>query len=586
MKIDLFKTPFLQFDFLNLNTDQREQKIFQNPIEILQTNEPKKVIDILNQVELAVNNGYYAAGFLSYEATAAFLPVNSFARDEFPLIWFGIFDESSTEVPKKQNNFKVSNWMPEITQDEYNQAFDEIKNAFQLNQTKQVNYTLQLNAKFKGDSYAYYQTLKEKQQADYSCYLSLENVDILSLSPELFFDLKTDLITLKPMKGTKERGKNSFEDRIFKEELKNSTKDKLENQLIVDLMINELKTISNPNSINVKKPFEISTFPTLFQMTSTIEAKLKANKKLSDIFTQLFPCGSITGTPKIETINFINQLENRNRQIYCGTIGFITPKKEATFNVPIRTVSINKQNEQARYDVGGGITHLSNADDEYNEAFTKAKILNASQKDFDLIETFGLYQGNFVAYKAHLNRLKSSAEYFNFKIDIDHIDKKLKLLAKKNSSENLRIRLLVNSLGDITITSTPLVIDNEIKKVSLAKKPIDKNNIFLYHKTTNRDVYDDLKSDYKNSFDVVLWNQNNEVTEFTIGNLVIEYNNELITPPVSSGLLPGTYREVLLENQIIKENIITKNMLQKATSIWLINSVRKWVKVQLKKDSI
>ena len=582
----MFKTPFLQFDFLNLNTDQREQKIFQNPIEILQTNEPKKVIDILNQVELAVNNGYYAAGFLSYEATEAFLPVNSFARDEFPLIWFGIFDKVSTQVPKKQNNFKVSNWMPEITQDEYNQAFDEIKNAFKLNQTKQVNYTLQLNAKFNGDSYAYYQTLKEKQNADYSCYLSLENVDILSLSPELFFDLKTDLITLKPMKGTKERGKNSFEDHVFKEELKNSTKDKLENQLIVDLMINELKTISNPNSIKVKKPFEISTFPTLFQMTSTIEAKLKPNKKLSDIFTPLFPCGSITGTPKIETINFINKLENRNRQIYCGTIGFITPKKEATFNVPIRTVSINKHNKQARYDVGGGITHLSNPHDEYNEAFTKAKILNDSGKDFDLIETFGLYQGNFIAYKAHLNRLKSSAEYFNFKIDIDYIDTKLKLLAKNNSSENLRIRLLVNSLGDITITSTPLIIDNEIKKVSLAKKPIDKNNIFLYHKTTNRDVYDDLKSDYKNSFDVILWNQNNEITEFTIGNLVIEYNNELITPPVSSGLLPGTYREILLENQTIKENIITKNMLQKATSIWLINSVRKWVKVQSKKDSI
>lgn len=583
--IDLLKTPFLQFDFLNLNTNQREQKTFQNPIEILQTNEPKKVIDILNQVELAVKNGYYAAGFLSYEATEAFLPVNSFSKDEFPLIWFGIFDKESSQIQKKQSDFKVSNWMPKITQDEYNQAFGEIKNAFKLNQTKQVNYTLQLNSKFKGDSYAYYQTLKDKQKADYSCYLSLENFDILSLSPELFFDLKTDLITLKPMKGTKERGKNSFEDRVFKEELKNSTKDKLENQLIVDLMINELKNISNPNSINIKKPFEISTFPTLFQMTSTIEAKLKSDKKLSDIFTQLFPCGSITGTPKIETINFINQLENRNRQIYCGTIGFITPKKEATFNVPIRTVSINKHNGQARYDVGGGITHLSNPHDEYKEAFTKAKILDVTQDDFDLIETFGLYQGNFIAYNAHLNRLRSSAKFFNFKIDIKQIDTQLKLIAKNNQSENLRIRLLVNSLGNTTITSTPLIEDNEIKEVSIAKEPIDKNNVFLYHKTTNRDVYNDLKSNFKNSFDVILWNEDNQVTEFTIGNLVIEYNHELITPPISSGLLPGTYREVLLKNQTIKENIITKNMLEKATSIWLINSVRRWVKVQLKKDS-
>lgn len=583
--IDLLKTPFLQFDFLNLNTNQREQKTFQNPIEILQTNEPKKVIDILNQVELAVKNGYYAAGFLSYEATEAFLPVNSFSKDEFPLIWFGIFDKESSQIQKKQSDFKVSNWMPKITQDEYNQAFGEIKNAFKLNQTKQVNYTLQLNSKFKGDSYAYYQTLKDKQKADYSCYLSLENFDILSLSPELFFDLKTDLITLKPMKGTKERGKNSFEDRVFKEELKNSTKDKLENQLIVDLMINELKNISNLNSINIKKPFEISTFPTLFQMTSTIEAKLKSDKKLSDIFTQLFPCGSITGTPKIETINFINQLENRNRQIYCGTIGFITPKKEATFNVPIRTVSINKHNGQARYDVGGGITHLSNPHDEYKEAFTKAKILDVTQDDFDLIETFGLYQGNFIAYNAHLNRLRSSAKFFNFKIDIKQIDTQLKLIAKNNQSENLRIRLLVNSLGNTTITSTPLIEDNEIKEVSIVKEPIDKNNVFLYHKTTNRDVYNDLKSNFKNSFDVILWNEDNQVTEFTIGNLVIEYNHELITPPISSGLLPGTYREVLLKNQTIKENIITKNMLEKATSIWLINSVRRWVKVQLKKDS-
>ncbi len=579
----MLKTPFLQFDFLNLKTKQHEQTTFKNPVKVFQTTHVNKVNAILDEVELAVHNGYYAAGFLSYEAASAFLNVDSSTSSQFPLIWFGIFDSPTELTPKDDHSFEVGEWTPSITKEEYNHAFKKIKNAFQTGATEQVNYTMQLNADFKGDSYAYYNALKKQQNADYNAYISFDDFQVLSLSPELFFDLDKDVLTVKPMKGTKERGKSSLEDNRFKAQLKSSTKDKLENRLIVDLMIDELKSISISDSIKIKKPFEIETFPTLFQMTSTLEATIKHKKSLTDIFNALFPCGSITGTPKVETINFINHLENRNREIYCGTIGFITPNKEATFNVPIRTVSIDTSKEQARYDVGGGITNLSNAQDEYNEAFTKAEILKLSNNDFKLIETFGLYNGIYVAYEAHLKRLQSSANYFNFKLNLNKIKNELTEIAEVNYNQNLRVRLLLNIDGKIEISSVPLVIDDKIKSVSLANKPIDKNDLFLYHKTTNRAVYDELKTDFPHYFDVILWNEQNEITEFTIGNLVIEYENKLITPPVSSGLLPGTYREVLLERKLIKEQIITKDMLAKAKHIWLVNSVRKWVKITLKK---
>lgn len=579
----MHKKPFLQFDFLNFKTKRREQTTFINPIEIFQTTNIKEVKDILNKVELAVHNGYYAAGFLSYEAASAFLSVELPLKNEYPVIWFGIFDSPTDYIPSVEQSFKVGDWTPSITHAEYNQAFEVIKNTLKTEETKQVNYTLQLNADFKGDSYAYYNALKKQQNADYNAYISFDDFKILSLSPELFFNLDENILTLKPMKGTKKRGKNSLEDYTLKKQLRSSTKDKLENQLIVDLMIDELKAISLPQSIQLKKPFEIETFPTLFQMTSILEAKIKPQTSLTDIFNALFPCGSITGTPKVETINFISQLENRNRQIYCGSIGFITPDNEATFNVPIRTVSIDTSKDQARYDVGGGITELSNAHDEYNEAFTKAEILKLTKNDFKLIETFGLYNGEYIAFDAHINRLQSSVNFFGFKLDLNQVKNKLKKVAESNPYLNLRVRLLLNIDGQLNLTSTPLVTDTEIKIVSLARNPIDKNNLFLYHKTTNRTVYDELKADLPGCFDIILWNDQNEITEFTIGNLVIKYENALITPPVSSGLLPGTYREVLLKKQIIKEQIITKEMLINAKDIWLINSVRKWVKVSLKK---
>ena len=580
------KEPFFQFDFLNLKTNQREQTVFKNPIKILQTTNINNINDLLKEVELAVHNGYYAAGFLSYEAASAFIDIEEpNTNSTFPLLYFAIFEAPSEIIAANEDFFEVGNWTPNITQKEYNHAFKKIKYAFDTNKTKQVNYTMQLNAHFKGDSYAYYNALKKQQHANYNAYISFDNQQILSLSPELFFDLNNDLITVKPMKGTKERGKNTDEDKQFKNELKASTKDKLENKLIVDLMIDELKAISLPDSIHLKKAFDIETFPTLFQMTSTIEAQLKPKVSFTNIFKALFPCGSITGTPKIGTMNFINKLENRSRQVYCGAIGFITPDNTATFNVPIRTVSINKMKNKARYDVGGGITNLSNEQDEYAEAFTKAEILKLQNNEFKLIETFGLHTGKYVAFQAHLNRLQSSANYFNFKLNLDKIKNDLINIAKENSNENVRVKLSLNVNGVFDISTAPLIINEKVKYVSLANKPINKQNVFLYHKTSNRSFYNNLKAEKPDVFDVILWNEQNELTEFTIGNLVIEYNGDLITPPVKSGLLPGTYRKVLLLENIITEHVITKEMLIQAENIWLINSVRKWVKVNLKKTT-
>lgn len=572
--------PYLQFDFKNIHTNTLETICFDKPLKIIETNKIEQINNCLQEIERAVNEGHYAAGFLSYEAAAAFLPVD-LKTTEFPLLWFGIFKNKSSIKNNNKTPFNIGEWSPTVNKSEYYSDFKKITNAFENNSTNQVNYTIRLATTFTGNSYKYYLDLKNKQNASYNAYLDIGNHHILSISPELFFDLKSKKITVKPMKGTKERGNNLAEDKQFKRELMHSKKNQYENKLIVDLMKEELSPISEDGTIVVKDLFSVEAFPTLFQMTSTIESTVKEHINLTDIFKTLFPCGSITGAPKVETINFIKDLEKRNRDIYCGAIGFITPDFEATFNVPIRTVIIDTKKNEATYDVGGGITKMSNKEDEYQEVFTKAKVLDTKEVDFDLIETFGLISGKYIVYDEHIARLKSSATYFNFKINIPKINNDLLKIATQFKTKKMRVRLTLSKKGTHNITFTPLLQTNTPQIVTLARDSIE-DSIFLYHKTTNRAMYDSLKVNDPKIFDTLFWNENNEITEFSIGNIVLEVNNELITPKASSGLLPGTYRQALISKNVIKEKTILISDLPKAKRIWLINSVREWVPVIIK----
>lgn len=575
--------PFLYFKFAQQD-DSQQTLLFQNPTKIYIAKEIKEVIPCLKLINKEVSSGNYAAGYLSYESAPAFdnnLQVQ--VNNEMPLLWFGIFDKSITTDYSNHTfqPYSLTDWQPNVSLEEYYNNVTKIKNHIKNNQTKQVNYTIKLKSQFSGDSFAYYKQLDQVQSANYSAYLNIGEHSILSASPELFFHLKDNTILTKPMKGTIDRGKSYEEDIRNASLLQSSYKNRYENKLITDLMCNEIKKIAKKGTIKVKSKFDIEKYPTVYQMTSTVQAELAHHTNIIDIFKALFPCGSITGTPKQRTMDIIHKLEDQPREVYCGAIGYLTPDHEAIFNVPIRTVVISNQNGATKYGVGGAITINSDKTEEYHEVLTKAKLLTERRPSFKLLESFGLINGEYIVYENHLKRLKQSANYFDYNINMHAIKKDLAFIAKKHQKDTWKIRLTVDKFGHHLITAEQMSQHPDEVNVTLADKPIAKNELFLYHKTTYRDIYKEHQKEDEKVFDVLLWNENNEVTEFTMGNLVAEIDGILFTPPIECGLLPGTYREMLLHKKKVKERKITIEELKNCPKIWFINSVRRWIPVNL-----
>lgn len=554
--------------------------VFRQPIKIITTKCPKEVHSCLIEIERYICEGYYVAGFFSYEAINSLYPSLTKQVKDFPLLWFGVFKKPF----KKQQNlpsgtFTISPWKANLSKDEYKNVFNKLQTKINKEQIQQINYTIQMKSKFIGNPYSYYKQLRKAQEANYSAYLSIGKYSILSISPELFFHIKNQKITTKPMKGTASRGLSYLEDQRNAHWLKNSKKNRKENKLSVNRMKEELSKISQPGTIKVPKKYEIEQYPTVFQMTSTVTANLKKDVTVKQLFKTLFPATSITGIPKKQAIHLIDCYEKESRKIYCGAIGYFTPRKEAIFNVPIRTVLINRETKEASYGVGGAIMADSTVEEEYHEILTKSKVLSQKPKSFRLLETIGLINGHFIILKNHINRMKQSAQYFNFPIHIKSIKTKLMKISKKYSNGKYIVRILLDKLGEISIEVSPLTMSKERPKVTLAKKAIFSKNPFLYHKTTERSIYE--KHHQSGVFDVLLWNENKEITEFTRGNVVFEKDGQFITPPVTCGLLPGTFREFLLKQNKLKERIVLKEDVHNYQKIYFINSVRGWIEVEL-----
>ncbi|MEK0291457.1 aminodeoxychorismate synthase component I [Caldifermentibacillus hisashii] len=593
--------PLLAFEFAS-STGEIIPYLFKDPLEIIEAYTFEDVLTGLDRIQDAINQGYYAAGFLSYESAPAFHQVLKVKNgNTMPLLWFGIFSEPDHAYVNRTRSFSLSDWQPDVSQREYRTAISQIKNAIKKGITYQTNYTLQLNARFQGDAISLFTQMKNAQAANYSAYIHTGEFSVISASPELFFHLKDNVLTTKPMKGTVKRGKTFEEDREKAEWLYQSEKNRAENIMIVDLLRNDLGMIAEIGTVHVEKLFEIEPYPTVHQMTSTIKAKLKSNTKFVDIFKAIFPCGSITGAPKASTMKIIAELEKAPREVYCGTIGFITPDKEAIFNVPIRTIIIDNKSGKATYGVGGGITWDSTAEDEYNEVLAKSSILEVDFPEFQLLESVLLENGKYFLPEEHLERMKKSAAYFQFHFDEEKIKQSLYKLASDNGQGLYKVRLLLEKNGDIFTEIHSIGLGQtgvkpieradsfmehaapslgERPKIILADKPIEHENIFYYHKTTNRKIYSQFQSQNPDIFDVLLWNKDMELTEFINGNVVLEIDGKLWTPPVKSGLLAGTYRGFLLKQGKISEKILKLADLNTCTKIWFINSVRKWVEVE------
>jgi para-aminobenzoate synthetase/4-amino-4-deoxychorismate lyase len=339
--------------------------------------------------------------------------------------------------------------------------------------------------------------------------------------------------------------------------------------MIVDLLRNDLGKVAVPGSVRVSSLFDLERFETVWQMTSTVEVTLRDGTSLVDLMRALFPCGSITGAPKIRTMQIIRELERFPRGAYTGTIGILKPGGDCVFNVAIRTVVVDTELKQATFGVGGGITIDSTAEREYEECLVKSRFLHSAPVEFQLFESMLLEDGEYFLLDRHLQRLRNSAEYFGFVFREEEIRD---ALSEVNSIGVFKVRLVLWKDGRIETQISRIKATDSVQLVTLAEKAIDSSDRFLYHKTTRREFYSDK---------VIIWNERGEITESGIANVVVSIDGQLFTPPVSSGLLAGTFRDHLLAEGTIKERVITIEDLQNAKEFFLINSVRKWIRVHL-----
>jgi para-aminobenzoate synthetase/4-amino-4-deoxychorismate lyase len=573
--------PSVVLDFLD-DCGPRGRICFTHPFEVVVARSPCEVRTALRRVERAAAEGMYAAGYVAYEAAPAFdraLVVRPGAC--MPLVWFGLFDAPSEFTPTGDGEFRISEWMPSIRRDEYDRHIWTVRERIARGDTYQVNYTLRLTASFEGDEFAFYERLRGAQRTRFGAYVDDgERFRILSASPELFFRRRGASIITRPMKGTVRRGRWRGEDARLAAWLAGSEKNRAENVMIVDLLRNDLGRIAETGTVRVSSLYEVERYPTLFQMVSTVAATLRPATTLEEIFAALFPCGSVTGAPKVSTMRLIASLEDSPRGVYCGAVGFVAPGGDAVFNVAIRTVVIDALTGAAVYGIGGGVTWDSTADDEYAEALDKASLLAEEARDFDLLETMRLEDGRYHLLEDHLARLAESAEYFDIPLSVEHVRAALADHADSFPSGARRARLLVSMDGRARVESEAITETHTgVLNVALARTPVSKSEHFLYHKTTRRRLYDERRAEDLEAFDVLLWNEEGELTEFTNGNLVLEFDGGRWTPPRECGLLAGTFRAELLRRGEIGERVLTRADIRRASRCWLINSVRGWMEV-------
>ena len=554
-------------------------RIFSSPVEVLFTHDLQNVREVLNKVQNKVEKkNLIAAGYLSYEAAPAFdsaYCVNK--KGSLPLICFGLFKDYKTEITLESNNHESAEaieWEIATNQTHYEIHLKYIKDQIKLGNTYQVNYTLRKHSKCIANPYGFF--LKKVQDAPYAAFIESDEHTIISTSPELFFELSDESLICKPMKGTSKRGRTLKEDIALMKELKNSEKDKAENIMITDMLRNDMGKISDTGSVKVLSEFDIEKYPTVWQMTSSVKSQTRAS--ITAIFEALFPCASVTGAPKVSSMKIISEIEDQPREIYTGAIGYIAPNNEAQFSVPIRTILSNKKIDRSVYGTGSGIVWDSEWEKEWDECQNKSAILSVSHQNFELFETmrWDSNRGIFLE-ELHLNRLKDSAEFYNFKFSRKKINDKLHDYLKNLEPESEKIiRLFLAKDGETRLTTSAYKEHNKDKYqlISLAMQPVDSDDLSLYHKTTIRGIYEDATGENPDCDDILLWNEDGHITESTISNIIFKKDSEYFTPPISCGLLGGTYRTHLINQGHLVERIIPKTEINLYSEIYLINSVR------------
>ena len=553
---------------------------------VLRADAAAEVPPVLDAVAAAVDAGAHAAGFVAYEAAAAFDPalVTHPPDPRLPLAWFALYDERHEAPPPTvlAGTSELGGWEMGLDAEAYAARIDRIRDLIAAGDTYQVNFTTRLTAPSRGDTAALYARLCLAQRAAYCAYLELgDGLTVVSASPELFFRRETDELELRPMKGTRPRGRWPEEDRALAAELAESAKDRAENLMIVDLLRNDAGRVAEFGSVEVARLFEVERYETVHQLTSTIRARTRPGTSLRDVFTALFPCGSVTGAPKVRTMEIIRELEDGPRGVYCGAIGFASPG-EAVFSVGIRTLLIDENAGRAELGVGSGITFDSDAAAEYSECLDKAAFTRREPAEFALLETLLWEPGaGWFLLDRHLERLEASAEYFGFAFSAGAVSEALAGAAAGFPAVAQRVRLRLDRAGAVRVERGPVPDAEEPVRIAIAAEPVDRREVLLYHKTTHREPYQRRATTRPDVDDVLLVNERGELTESTIANLVVKLDGALWTPPLDCGLLPGVFRAELLDSGTIRERVLHPADLAGAEEIWLINSVRRWQRAEL-----
>ena len=574
--------------------------LFTAPEEVISASEPAEVEGALERVSEGIARGLHAAGYFAYELGYCLEPKLHALMPEgrqTPLLWIGLFkapqvltdDETRAwlEANGGGERAEISNLRLSWTREQYGQAFKAVKDFIAAGDVYQINLTQKFFFDFDGEAAALYAALRRKQRVAYSALIAAPELQVLSLSPELFFAREGQHMSTRPMKGTAPRGRTPREDARLKTWLAMDEKQRAENLMIVDLLRNDLGRVSRIGSVEVTDLFTVETYRSVHQMTSTITSELRSDMGLSDMLRALFPCGSVTGAPKVRAMEIIREVEGTPRGVYTGAVGHVEPSGDCRFNVAIRTVVLGESGGEMG--IGGGIVADSKEESEYEECLLKAHFLTAADAPFELIETLRYQtERGYHLLERHLDRLRASAHHFGYPMSREAVLAALDAEARRITSPVALVRLLLAEDGAVTVTSREIELPTKdtVWRFVISDKRVDEKDPLFYHKTTRRQFYDEEMERQKERTgcdEVVFLNTRGELTEGTRTTLFVEQDGRLFTPALACGLLPGTLREELLDlpRAAASEAVLTPADLAAAGCVYLGNSVRGLVRAEL-----
>ena len=534
----MIEPPFILLDDARSGAAAR---LFRSPREIVRADRIEEVAPALERLRAAKG---WRVGFIAYEAGCALEPQLAplFRQPELPLLWFGVFDAPELVDAERWLPDPEGGWcgapVPAIEPDDYRARVTALQERIAAGDIYQANFTFPADVPVAGDPLAVYAGLRRRARAAYGAVLWTGEEWLLSLSPELFFTLEGDVLTARPMKGTAPPDADP-------ETLHGDPKQRAENLMIVDLLRNDLSRVAIPGSVRVPELFAVERYPTVQQMVSTVTARLRPDQDAVDVLRAIFPCGSITGAPKLKAMELIAGTEEAPRGAYTGAIGAINSNGEASFNVAIRTLCLQPEAARATLGLGSGIVADSDPGAEWLECLAKGAFVR-SERQFDLIETMGFDPvDGLIRLERHLARMKASADAFGFAFD-RHAARNELQAATFRLREPARVRLLASAKGSYAIEVRALALPTEPVEVAVVPLPVGSGDFRLRHKLTDRAFYDGARR-ASGRFEVVFTDEDGFLTEGSFTSVFVERDGGLLTPPLSRGLLPGVLRGELID---------------------------------------